>query len=227
MASPASLVENADRTLAREATRKGVDPDSEAARDLAVRKIVRHYGRLAGATAGGTAMTGIIPGVGTAAALTLGIGTDMVVTLKLQAEMAMQIAHLYGSDISSEEQKHLAFLLASLGATANAGQEAISKGASKALTRLLERHLRGATLASVKQGFRAFGLVFTRKAVAKAIPFGVGVAVGYSTGQLLTKKVGREVSAHYRVSRPANGADIIDIEDAVFDDVNEATQEEE
>jgi uncharacterized protein (DUF697 family) len=223
MLSPQTLIENADRACEREAKRLGMNPKSEYVRDAAIRRVIKHYARLAGATSGGTALTGIIPGVGTATTLTLGVGTDLVVTLKLQAEMSLQIAHLYGSDIATEEAKHLAFMLSALGATANAGQEALSKTASKAMTRLTERHLSGATLLGVKMAFRNFGVVFTRKALVKVIPFGVGAGVGYVTGQILTRKVGKEITRHYAVPSTGKGT-IIDADDAVFRDL---TTEEE
>jgi hypothetical protein len=61
---------------------------------------------------------------------------------------------------------------------------------SKAFVKLVQQHLKGATLQAVKEIFKKLGITFTRKALEKAIPFGVGVVIGFSANKGITWYVG-------------------------------------
>ncbi len=58
--------------------------------------------------------------------------------------------------------------------------------------RVLRQQLRGSALLATKQAFKRVGIVFTRKAVEKAIPFGVGAVISSGVNAGLTTYVGRE-----------------------------------
>ena len=45
---------------------------------------------------------------------------------------------------------------------------------------------------ATKQAFKRLGIVFTRKAVEKAIPFGVGAVIGSTVNVGITTYVGRQ-----------------------------------
>lgn len=93
-------------------------------------------------------------------------------------------------DITSEDARHLAFLVAAGGTLEKAGVSTGVRTGSQAGVRLLRQYLKGATLHAVKELFKKIGITFTRKALEKALPFGIGVAVGSSVNSALTKYVG-------------------------------------
>ena len=167
--------------------------DSEWQHQLrAADQVVTRYARMAGMVGGSTSLSGIIPGLGTAVAVVGGAAADTAVSMKLQVDMCMCLAAVFGYDVLSEDARYLVFLIAATGSLQRAGVEAGSKLGSQAGVRMLNEYLRGATLQAVKHAFRRVGVTFTRKAVAKAIPFGVGVAIGAGANYGLTRYVGKE-----------------------------------
>jgi hypothetical protein len=158
------------------------------------RQIVVRYSRLAGASGGLTALTGVVPGVGTIVAALGGGMADAVVCMKLQVDMCTCLAKAFQWDLHSEDTKALIFLLAAGTAVENFGKVGAVKIGSKAGVELLKGNLKGATLLLLKQLLKKFGIIFTRKALERAIPFGVGVVLGSGAGYALTKYVGREAT---------------------------------
>ncbi|MEZ4323869.1 MAG: EcsC family protein [Polyangiales bacterium] len=164
---------------------------SEAAtQQFVAERIVARYAKLAATSGATTALTGVIPGIGTAAALVGGGAVDTVVSIKLQVDMCMCLADAFGHDVTSQDAQHLSYVVALGGALEQAGREVAVKVGSKAGVRIVRQYLKGATLIAIKELFRRIGIVFTRKALERAIPFGVGVVVGGSTNYVLTKYVG-------------------------------------
>jgi uncharacterized protein (DUF697 family) len=165
------------------------------------KKIVKRYARLSALVGGGTALAGVVPGIGTAVALFGGAATDVAIGMKLQVDMCMCLAENFGYDLTSEDAKHLSFLIAAGGALEQAGSEGAIRVGSKAGVKLLKEHLKGATLVAVKEAFKKVGVTFTRKSLEKAIPFGIGVAIGGSANYGLTRYVGREATTWFVIDR--------------------------
>lgn len=163
--------------------------------------IVRRFSKLAASAGAATALAGVVPGIGTAVALLGGTATDLAVTLKWQVDMCACLIHLYGYDLGNPEAQHLVFALAFLGALENAGQGAAVKLGSKAGVKALRGLLKGPALVFVKELLKKVGITFTRKALEKAIPFGVGVVVGGSSNYLLTRFIGGRAIAHLELDR--------------------------
>lgn len=157
---------------------------------LASKKIISNYSYYAAFTGGATALSGVIPGIGTAVAIAGGASADAVACMKFQIEMTMAIATVYGHDILIEEEKRLCYIIAGLGAMSEAAKEGGKTVGSKAFVKLVQQHLKGATLQAVKEIFKKLGITFTRKALEKAIPFGVGVVIGFSANKGITWYVG-------------------------------------
>lgn len=166
----------------------GLDP--LAARDAIADKIISRYAKLAGMTGGATGLTGLIPGLGTIVSATGGAVADAAVSMKLQVDMCLCLAAAFDYDLNDEDARHLSFLLAAGGALEKAGEQAAVQLASKAGVKMLRQYLRGAVLQAIKELFKKLGIVFTRKALEKALPFGVGVAIGSSFNYAMTKYVG-------------------------------------
>ncbi|HDZ9270928.1 EcsC family protein [Vibrio cholerae] len=169
---------------------KYADKTETEIQDLVSEKIISNYSYYAAFTGGATALTGVIPGIGTAVAIGGGASADAIACMKFQIEMTMALATVYGHDILVEEEKRLCYLIAGLGAISEAAKEGGKTLGSKAFVKLVQEHLKGATLQAVKEIFKRLGITFTRKALEKAIPFGIGVVVGFSANKGITWYVG-------------------------------------
>lgn len=159
-------------------------------RKIATKKIISNYSYYSAFSGGATALTGIIPGIGTAVAIGGGASADAVASMKFQIEMTMALATVYDHDILLEEEKRLCYIIAGLGAISEAAKGGGKSVGSKAFVSLVRENLKGATLVAVKEIFKKIGITFTRKALEKAIPFGIGVVIGFSANKGLTWYVG-------------------------------------
>lgn len=180
----------AEKYFAQAKSKKRGVTDGDA-RDAAANDVISHYSNLAALVGGAAGLTGIIPGLGTIVATTGGALADSVACMKLQVDMCSVLVQLYDVEVTQDDAQYLSFLLAAGAAIERAGGEAAIRIGSKAGVKLLQRYLRGATLQIVKELFKKLGITFTRKAVEKAIPFGVGVLVGAGFNKALTRYVGR------------------------------------
>ena len=169
------------------------------ARRRAADRIIRRYGRLAATSGGATALAGIVPGLGTAVA-TLGGGlADTAVCMKLQVNMCMCLAAVYGYEITSEDTRHLVYLIAATGAAERAGVTGTMRVGSKAGVKILRQYLKGSALQAVKQAFKKVGVTFTRKALEKTIPFGIGVVFSGTANYWLTRFVGGQARKWFEI----------------------------
>lgn len=159
-------------------------------RHAASQKVISNYSYFSAFAGGTTALAGIIPGIGTAVAMAGGASADAVASMKFQIEMTMALATVYGHDILIEEEKRICYIIAGLGAISEAAKEGGKAVGSKAFIKLAQEYLKGTTLQAVKEIFKKVGITFTRKALEKAIPFGVGVVISFSANKGLTWYVG-------------------------------------
>jgi uncharacterized protein (DUF697 family) len=175
--------------------------DPPELQDAAADLIVKRYAKLAATSGGITALAGVVPGVGTAVSMLGGGMADAVTCMKLQVDMVMCLAVNYGYDVGTEEGQHLAFLIAAGGTLEKAGKEVATKVGSEAGVRLVRQLLKGAVLKAVKELFKRLGIIFTRKALEKAIPFGIGVVIGSTANYALTKYVGAKAKQWFVIDR--------------------------
>jgi uncharacterized protein (DUF697 family) len=189
LAKPEDIKKEAIQVLKKYKKANSNKSESEV-QHLASKKIISNYSYYAAFTGGATALSGVIPGIGTAVAIAGGASADAVACMKFQIEMTMAIATVYGHDILIEEEKRLCYIIAGLGAMSEAAKEGGKTVGSKAFVKLVQQHLKGATLQAVKEIFKKLGITFTRKALEKAIPFGVGVVIGFSANKGITWYVG-------------------------------------
>ena len=141
-------------------------------------------------------MIGAVPGVGTVAAISAGVTADVILQMKVNVDMCHALVYLFKPDMEPEEAFSLAVILASYGTLERQGARkvggAATRLASQAGVRVLRQQLKGSALLATKQAFKRVGIVFTRKAVEKAIPFGVGAVISSGMNAGLTTYVGRE-----------------------------------
>lgn len=162
-------------------------------------KIISNYSYYAAFVGGATALTGVIPGLGTIIATFGGATADVALSMKYQIEMTMAIATVYDHNIEIEEEKRLCLIVAGLGAINEATKEGGKQVSTKAFVKMTQQYLKGATLQAVKEIFKKVGVTFTRKAVEKAIPFGIGVIIGFSANKGLTWYVGSKAQDFFTI----------------------------
>ncbi|MFA5529200.1 MAG: EcsC family protein [Thiohalomonadaceae bacterium] len=202
LADPASIRKEALQLKNKYVSRYGSDRSEDEVNAYAADKIISNYSYYTAFIGGTTALTGVIPGLGTVLAAFGGATADAALSMKYQIEMTMAIATIYGHDITIEEEKRLCLMVAGLGAineAAKAGSKELGKTAS---VKMMQQYLKGATLQTVKEIFKKVGITFTRKAAEKAIPFGVGVVIGFSANKGLTWYVGTKARDFFSVTDP-------------------------
>ena len=154
------------------------------------------------------------------AALDRGATADSLVCMKLQVDMCMCLAAAFKYDITSEDGKHLAFLIAATGSVQRAGVGAGAKIGSKAGVSMLRQYLKSGTLQATKQAFRRIGVTFTRKAAERAIPFGIGAVVAGGANYGLTRYVGHQAKQWFIIDRTVNCDDVDEGDDGTSEGHN-------
>lgn len=177
------------------ARQKHAGASTEDLRDIVADKIISRYARYASLVGGASGLVGVVPGMGTIVAATAGATADAAASMKLQLDMCMCLVAAYGYDLTKQDAQYLSFLIAAGGALEKAGESAGVKLATQAGVRLIRQYLRGAALQAIKEMFKKVGIIFTRKAVEKALPFGIGVVVGSGANYALTVFVGKQAKA--------------------------------
>lgn len=158
----------------------------------AAERIIRRYASLTSVSGGLVGLASIVPGAGLiTAAAGLGVA-DYAVCMKLQADMCLCLAECFGYDVSDEDIRHIALLVAACAALDKFGVGEASRIFGKAGVNVLRQHLKGAALMSVKAAFRQVGVTLSRKSLEKALPLGIGVVVGSGSNFALTRYVGAQ-----------------------------------
>jgi hypothetical protein len=162
---------------------------------------VSRYAKLCSFSGGLSGLTAVVPGVGTIISMTAGGLADTAVCMKLQVDMCMCITEAFGWDLSNEDARHLAFLIAAGGTLEHAGTPVAARVASKAGVKMLQMYLKGAALQTLKELFKKIGIVLTRKALEKALPFGIGTVVGAAANYALAKYVGGQAIEWFKLEK--------------------------
>jgi hypothetical protein len=126
-----------------------------------------------------TSGVGLIPGIGTLAALTVGVAADIGATFKLQAELVLEIATVYDYPLTESEKQRLVFFITGL----SAGTSALARKAGGKI--------------AVEVGER-----FAEKAIVKALPV-IGVLASAGTNALSTYILGQRADAYFRLGPEA------------------------
>ncbi|MEY4768623.1 MAG: hypothetical protein RL637_1262 [Pseudomonadota bacterium] len=198
LAEPADIMKETQDIHKRFKQKHAKKTDDDIA-NLVIKKIISNYSYIASFVGGATALTGVIPGLGTVIATFGGATADAALCMKYQIEMTMAIAVVYNHDITIEEEKRLCIIVAGLGAINEAAKEGGKAVGSKAFVKMAQQYVKGATLTAVKEIFKKVGITFTRKAVEKAIPFGIGVIIGLTANKALTMYVGSKANDFFKV----------------------------
>jgi len=199
LAEPAEIKKESENLLKKYEQRYSDSKSSDEINKLVADKIISNYSYYTAFVGGATALAGVVPGLGTVIATFGGATADAALSMKYQIEMTMALATVYGHNIEVEEQKRLCLIVAGLGAINEAAKGAGKQIGTKAFVKMTQQYLKGATLQAVKQIFKKVGITFTRKAAEKAIPFGVGVIIGFSANKGLTWYVGSKARDFFAI----------------------------
>jgi hypothetical protein len=149
-------------------------------------KLIREKSKKTGTVGAVTSSAGVIPGLGTAAAVTLGVAADIGATFKLQAELVLEIAAVYNYPLSEQEKQQIVLFITGL----SAGTSALTRKAGQAVAIRVGEKL-------VAQS--------AQKAFAKALPV-VGVLASAGTNVLSTYLIGQRADAYFREGPAAVGS---------------------
>jgi uncharacterized protein (DUF697 family) len=152
-------------------------------------EVVRSFSNRAAISGGLAAAPSLIPGAGTLVAALGGALADMGFLLKYEVEMVLVLSWLHGFDIRKDEERQLAFLLASVSTyDARSGENVLvdvakAEGVAiwKYAPREVSKHLVGV--------MTKIALLQLSRGLVRALPL-VGIAVGSSMNKLLTTRVG-------------------------------------
>ena len=143
-----------------------------------IREKCEHTGKVGAVTSGAA----LIPGIGTAAALTLGVAADIGATFKLHAELVLELAALHDYPLTDEEKQRLVLVITGL----SAGTSSLSrKAGEKAAVKIAEK--------------------YALKSVVKFLPF-IGIVASAGTNVLATYVIGRRAEAYFRLGPEAVGS---------------------
>ena len=196
LAPPALIQQKVKKTKERLRLRSKT-VNEEALREKVAAQLIASYSTKAGLSGGATALIGVVPGVGTALELFGGATADMALCLKYQVEMSMALAALYGQDIESEADRKRYFIIAGLSTINTETVRQGSEEAARLFTKALQRYLREASFDTVRVLFRKVSITLSKKMLQKAIPFGVGAVIGFSSNKTLTWLVGRRAKEYF------------------------------
>ncbi|MDX1520834.1 MAG: DUF697 domain-containing protein, partial [Anaerolineae bacterium] len=147
--------------------------------------LIREKSKRTGTVGAVTSGTGLIPGIGTAAAMTLGVAADIGATFKLQAELVLEIAAAYNYPLTETEKQRLVMVIT---------------GISVGTTSLTQK---AGQIVALKVGEKLASKA-AQKSFTKALPV-VGVIASAGTNVLSTYVIGQRADAYFRHGPEAVG----------------------
>ncbi len=161
-------------------------------RRYAAKAIVNDFSNKSAISGGATALTGVIPGMGTVIAAFGGTLADSALAMKYDIEMMLSLATLYDYDISEEKNFDMAFVLAGLGVIVNSEGKGIDQYLKMAK----------ATIGRSQEGiianvFKHVSVLLAKKALGKAIPLGIGVVLSATANKKQGYSLGKSAVAYF------------------------------
>jgi len=147
--------------------------------DELAEKLIQQKCMQAGAIGAITSGTAIVPGLGTITSLTFGVVTDIGMTLKLQAELVLEVAAAYQHELDASEKRKAIILVAGF---STGSSQLITRAGQEIAERTTER--------------------LAAKGIAKAIPL-LGVAASAGVNIASTYIIGKRAQAYFKLGPEA------------------------
>jgi hypothetical protein len=173
------VVNNVDLEAAKNRVIQFKQRYPNASTEVLVQKLIKDKCQQTGTVGAVTSGAGLIPGIGTVAAVVLGTAADIGATFKLQAELVLEIAHAYNYPLNEEEKRQLVLLITGV----SAGTSALARKAGQQAT--------------IKLGEK-----LAEKSILKALPI-IGVIASAGTNVLSTYIIGQRADAYFRLGPEA------------------------
>jgi uncharacterized protein (DUF697 family) len=174
-------VSDADATAASKRVAELRARQPGVATEQLVEQLIKQKAMQAGMIGAATSAAALIPGFGTVAAFTIGVATDVGMTLRLQAELVLEIAAAHGYAPSHRESRNALLLVTGV----NMGAERLVNQASRKLAEKAAERLAG-------------------RFIVKAIPF-FGIAISAGANILTTYAIGKRANAYFALGPDAVG----------------------
>ncbi|NJK79127.1 MAG: hypothetical protein HC876_11865 [Chloroflexaceae bacterium] len=149
--------------------------------DELVERLIREKCQRTAMVGAVTSGSAFIPGLGTLAALTVGVAADIGMTFKLQAELVLEIAAAYERTLNEGEKQRAIMVVTGLSA---GGVQLSSNLGARVSSQLTER--------------------YAQKWLAHALPI-IGVAASAGTNVLATYIIGKRAQAYFGLGPEAMG----------------------
>lgn len=167
------VIDSVDPNVVKDTVEKARRDNPKFSDKELVQKLTRDKAFATGAMGATSSLVALVPGIGTLAALGVGVTADLVTTFRLQTELVMEIAYLTGHDLSPTERRNAVLAITGLGV----GLDAVAK--------------RVGTKVAIEVSER-----YASKAVLKAIPV-AGIFASAGVNVLATKIVGDRALAYF------------------------------
>ncbi len=174
-------VNNADERAARDRVIELRMQRADTSNDDLVELLVKQKCVRTGVVGAVTSSASLIPELGTLATMTLGVAADIGLTLKMQAELVLEIAAIYAYEFSAGEKQQALLLVTGI----SVGADQMLNQAGKQLSQKAVTRLEG-------------------KASAKAIPV-VGVVASAGANAFATYIIGQRAKAYFSLGPDAVG----------------------
>jgi hypothetical protein len=173
LASILSVLSQADVSAARKRVENLKAQNPEASKEALMDQLTKKKIQQTAMVGAASSSAGLIPGVGTLTALTVGFAADISATFKLQAEMVIELALVNDFPLTKLDQQKLIFLVTGVSIGSNS---LINRAGKKLSLSLTER--------------------YAGKWLAKALPF-IGIAASSSTNALTTYLIANRAKAFF------------------------------
>ena len=127
-----NVISDVDLAAAAERVKRLKEKYPEASPQALAQMLIREKGQKTATVGAVTSGAGLIPGLGTAAALTLGVAADIGATFKLQAELVLEMAAVYDYPLTEDEKQRLVMVI-----TVKAGEQLAGRAIGKALLKAI------------------------------------------------------------------------------------------
>lgn len=153
-------------------------------------KIITNYANYSAVTGSATALVGVVPGFGTVLASFGGATAGAALSMKYHIEMTMAIAAIYGNDVTQAAAKQACLVVAGLGAISEMEQSDSGTAGPTVFAAAIRQHLETLSPDMLREIFGKVGKMLARNAAKKALPFGIGVAMDFSSRKKLMRQAG-------------------------------------